>query len=30
VQQCAHDEMCGVRDGPIEALRVPFSLEATF
>ncbi len=30
VQQCAHDEMCGVRDGPIAALRVPFSLGATF
>lgn len=26
VQQCAHDEMCGVRDGPIEALRIPFTL----
>lgn len=28
VQQCVHDEMCGRRDGPIEALRIPFSLAA--
>ena len=26
VQHCTHDEMCGVRDGPIEALRIPFTL----
>jgi hypothetical protein len=26
VQQCVHDEMCGRREGPIEALRIPFSL----
>ena len=30
VQQCAHDEMCGVRDGPIEALRIPFTLTPSF
>lgn len=29
VQQCAHDEMCGVRDGPIEALRIPFTLASS-
>lgn len=28
VQQCVHDEMCGQRDGPIEALRIPFTLAA--
>lgn len=28
VQQCVHDEMCGRREGPIEALRIPFSLAA--
>ncbi|AMW84578.1 hypothetical protein AK972_3778 [Pseudomonas yamanorum] len=28
VHQCVHDEMCGRREGPIEALRTPFSLEA--
>ncbi len=30
VQQCAHDEMCGTREGVIGALRIPFSLGATF
>ncbi|EFQ64813.1 DUF6482 family protein [Pseudomonas lactucae] len=30
VQQCVHDEMCGVRDGAIGALRIPFSLAAPF
>ncbi|OPA95381.1 metal ABC transporter ATPase [Pseudomonas fluorescens] len=30
VQQCVHDEMCGVRDGAIGALRIPFSLVAPF
>ena len=29
VQQCAHDEMCGIREGAIGALRIPFSLGAT-
>jgi hypothetical protein len=29
VQQCAHDEMCGTREGDIGALRIPFSLSAT-
>jgi hypothetical protein len=28
VQQCAHDEMCGVRNGEVEALRIGFSLTA--
>ncbi|QAY86458.1 DUF6482 family protein [Pseudomonas arsenicoxydans] len=28
VQQCVHDEMCGSREGPIESLRIPFSLNA--
>ncbi|WP_268796422.1 DUF6482 family protein [Pseudomonas huanghezhanensis] len=28
VQQCVHDEMCGRREGPVEALRIPFSLVA--
>jgi hypothetical protein len=28
VQQCVHDEMCGSREGPIESLRMPFSLAA--
>lgn len=28
VQQCVHDEMCGSREGPIESLRIPFSLTA--
>ena len=28
VQQCVHDEMCGGREGPIESLRIPFSLAA--
>jgi len=27
VQHCAHDEMCGVREGAIEPLRLPLSLE---
>ncbi|MGA8133614.1 MULTISPECIES: DUF6482 family protein [Pseudomonas] len=26
VQHVVHDEMCGMRDGPIEPLRLPFSL----
>ncbi|MDY7560382.1 DUF6482 family protein [Pseudomonas sp. CCC3.2] len=26
VQQCVHDEMCGRREGPIESMRIPFSL----
>ena len=30
VQQCVHDEMCGVREGPIGALRIPFTLDASF
>jgi hypothetical protein len=30
VQYCVHDEMCGTREGPIGALRIPFSLEASF
>ncbi|WP_455826195.1 DUF6482 family protein [Pseudomonas graminis] len=29
VQHCVHDEMCGVREGPIGALRIPFSLVAS-
>ena len=29
VQQCVHDEMCGVREGPIGALRIPFSLTSS-
>ncbi|MGA9703638.1 DUF6482 family protein [Pseudomonas sp.] len=29
VQHCVHDEMCGVREGPIGALRIPFSLAAS-
>ena len=28
VQHCVHDEMCGSREGPIESLRIPFSLNA--
>lgn len=28
VQQCVHVEMCGSREGPIEPLRIPFSLAA--
>jgi hypothetical protein len=28
VQACVHDEMCGVREGPVESLRIPFSLTA--
>jgi hypothetical protein len=28
VQQCVHDEMCASREGPIESLRIPFSLAA--
>jgi hypothetical protein len=27
VQHCVHDEMCGVREGAIEPLRLPLSLE---
>ncbi|WP_242168750.1 MULTISPECIES: DUF6482 family protein [unclassified Pseudomonas] len=30
VQHCVHDEMCGVREGPIGALRVPFTLSTSF
>lgn len=26
VQHSVHDEMCGVREGPIGALRIPFTL----
>ena len=26
VQQCVHDEMCGRDTGPVEELRIPFSL----
>ncbi|MFJ2540407.1 DUF6482 family protein [Pseudomonas sp. NPDC087614] len=26
VQQCVHDEMCGWDTGPVEELRLPFSL----
>jgi hypothetical protein len=26
VQQCVHDEMCGRDTGPVEQLRIPFSL----
>lgn len=26
MQQCVHDEMCGVREGPIGALQIPFTL----
>ena len=26
VQQCVHDEMCGRDTGPVEALRIPFSI----
>ena len=29
VQQCVHDEMCGAREGPIGALRIPFTLTAS-
>ncbi len=29
VQHCVHDEMCGVREGAIGALRIPFSLAAS-
>lgn len=29
VQQCVHDEMCGVREGLIGALRIPFSLTSS-
>ena len=28
VQQCVHDEMCGRDTGPVEELRIPFSLTA--
>jgi hypothetical protein len=30
VQHCVHDEMCGVREGPVDALRIPFSLNSSF
>lgn len=26
VQQVVHDEMCGAREGPVDALRLPLSL----
>ena len=29
VQQCVHDEMCGRDTGPVEDLRMPFSLTTT-
>ncbi|KTC19123.1 metal ABC transporter ATPase [Pseudomonas marginalis ICMP 9505] len=29
VQHCVHDEMCGVREGPIGALRIPFTLASS-
>ncbi|MCM2379881.1 DUF6482 family protein [Pseudomonas marginalis] len=29
VQHCVHDEMCGVREGPIGALRIPFTLDSS-
>lgn len=29
VQQCVHDEMCGVREGPIGSLRIPFTLASS-
>ena len=29
VQHCVHDEMCGVREGPVGALRVAFSLTSS-
>ncbi|WP_025855378.1 DUF6482 family protein [Pseudomonas sp. CHM02] len=29
MQQCVHDEMCGVREGPIGALRIPFTLDSS-
>lgn len=28
VQQVVHDEMCGLRDGPVDPLRVPFTLSS--
>tara|TARA_R100000935_G_C2793060_1_gene146897 strand:- start:146 stop:490 length:345 start_codon:yes stop_codon:yes gene_type:complete len=30
VQHVVHDEMCGAREGPIEPLRMPFSLTSTW
>ena len=30
VQHCVHDEMCGTREGPIGALRIPFTLAQSF
>ena len=30
VQQCVHDEMCGAREGPIGAMRIPFTLDSSF
>lgn len=30
VQHCVHDEMCGRREGAIEALRIPFSLAMSY
>lgn len=29
MQQCVHDEMCGVREGLIGALRIPFTLDSS-
>lgn len=29
VQHSVHDEMCGVREGPIGALRIPFTLASS-
>ncbi|MFL1502802.1 DUF6482 family protein [Pseudomonas sp. O64] len=29
VQHCVHDEMCGVREGAIGALRIPFTLASS-
>ncbi|GAC1029288.1 DUF6482 family protein [Pseudomonas sp. No.21] len=28
VQHCVHDEMCGVREGPLEPMRLPLSLDS--
>ena len=30
VQHVVHDEMCGAREGPIEPLRMPFSLTSSW
>lgn len=29
VQHCVHDEMCGVREGPVGPLRIPFTLASS-